>query len=479
MDVNLVPLLPAAQVLLAALVVMLLDLFFAEHEKPLLAWISILGLALCAVDAVLLWGSREGAFADTFLLDNFSLFFTQLFVGAAILTVLSSVRYVREAGIHEGEYYSLILFATAGMIVMAAANDLIVFFLGLETMSVAVYVLTGIWRRSVRSSEAAMKYFLMGSFATGFLLYGIALIYGATGTTNLTEIAAYLLEPQEQWPRYLSVGGLLLLVGFAFKVGAVPFHFWIPDVYEGAPTPVTGFMSVAVKAAAFAAWARILMHQLSPLDSDSAYAVRVLAIATMTLGNLLAISQSSVKRMLAYSSIAHAGYILIGIVAGEEWGSTSVLFYLATYMPVTFGAFAVITALTERDRPKEEYGHFAGLGFKRPFLAMAMTFFMLSLAGFPPLAGFTGKFHIFRSAIAAGYTDLAIIGVLNSLLSLIYYLRVIVMMYMSEGGVQGKSLAESPSLYVAVALATVATIYLGILPTRAVEWSRIAYSTLF
>jgi NADH-quinone oxidoreductase subunit N len=272
---------------------------------------------------------------------------------------------------------------------------------------------------------------------------------------------------------------LLLLVGFAFKVGAVPFHFWIPDVYEGAPTPVTGFMSVAVKAAAFAAWARILMHQLSPLDSDWAYAVRVLAIATMTLGNLLAISQSSVKRMLAYSSIAHAGYILIGIVAGEEWGSTSVLFYLATYVPVTFGAFAVITALTERDRPKEEYGHFAGLGFKRPFLAMAMTFFMLSLAGFPPLAGFTGKFHIFRSAIAAGYTDLAIIGVLNSLLSLIYYLRVIVMMYMSEGGVQGKSLAESPSLYVAVTLATVATIYLGVLPTRAVEWSRIAYSTLF
>jgi NADH-quinone oxidoreductase subunit N len=201
MDVNLVPLLPAAQVLLAALVVMLLDLFFADHEKPLLAWISIFGLALCAVDAALLWGSREGAFADTFLLDNFSLFFTQLFVGAAILTILSSIRYVKEAGIHQGEYYSLILFATAGMIVMAAANDLIVFFLGLETMSVAVYVLTGIWRSSARSSEAAMKYFLMGSFATGFLLYGIALIYGATGTTNLTQVSAYLLEPQEQWPR--------------------------------------------------------------------------------------------------------------------------------------------------------------------------------------------------------------------------------------------------------------------------------------
>jgi NADH-quinone oxidoreductase subunit N len=479
MDVNLVPLLPAAQVLLTALVVMVLDLFFAEQEKPLLAWISVFGLILCGVDAMLLWGSREGAFGDTFLLDNFSLFFTQIFVAAAILTVLSSIRYVREAGIHQGEFYTLILFATAGMIVMAAANDLIVFFLGLETMSVAVYVLTGIWRSSARSSEAAMKYFLMGAFATGFLLYGIALIYGATGSTNLIYVSGYLLEPQSQWPRYLSVGGLLLLVGFAFKVGAVPFHFWIPDVYEGAPTPVTGFMSVAVKAAAFAAWARILMHELSPLDSDWAYALRLLAIATMTLGNLLAISQSSVKRMLAYSSIAHAGYLLIGIVAGEEWGGTSLLFYLLTYVPVTFGAFAVITALTENGRPKEEYGHFAGLGFKRPFLAMAMTLFMLSLAGFPPLAGFTGKFHIFRSAIAAGHTDLAIIGVLNSLLSLIYYLRVSVMMYMNEGGVKGKAFAEAPSLYVSVALAAAATLYLGILPTRAVEWSRLAYSTLF
>jgi NADH-quinone oxidoreductase subunit N len=311
------------------------------------------------------------------------------------------------------------------------------------------------------------------------LLYGIALIYGATGSTNLSQVSAYMLEPRGEWPRYLSVGGLLLLVGFAFKVGAVPFHFWIPDVYEGAPTPVTGFMSVAVKAAAFAAWARILMHQLSPLESDWAYALRLLAIATMTLGNLLAISQSSVKRMLAYSSIAHAGYLLIGIVAGEEWGSTPLLFYLVTYVPATFGAFAVITALTEKDKPKEEYGHFAGLGFKRPFLAMAMTLFMLSLAGFPPLAGFTGKFHIFRSAIAAGHTDLAIIGVLNSLLSLIYYLRVSVMMYMNDGGVKGKSFGESASLYVAVALATLATIYLGVLPMQAVEWSRLAYSTLF
>ena len=478
LDVNLMPLLPAAQITLTAVIVLLLDLFIKEHEKGLLAWISILGLLLCSAEALLLWGSREGTFGDTLLLDNFGLFFTQIFVAVALLTILSSIRYVRDTAIHVGEFYALTLFATSGMIVMAAANDLIIFFLGLETMSVAVYVLTGIWRTSSRSSEAAMKYFLMGAFATGFLLYGIALIYGAVGTTNLGQVSAFLLQAQEEWPVYLVAGGMLLLVGFAFKVGAVPFHFWIPDVYEGAPTPVTGFMSVAVKAAAFAAWARILMHELSPMDSDWALPVRVLAIATMTVGNLLAISQSSVKRMLAYSSIAHAGYLLIGIVAGEEWGSTPLLFYLVTYAPATFGAFAVITSLTEGNSSREDYNHFRGLGFKRPFIAMAMSLFMLSLAGFPPLAGFTGKFHIFRSAVAAGHTDLAIIGVLNSVLSVIYYLRVIVMMYMNEGGVEAKSFKQSPFLYFAVGLAVLGTIYFGLLPRQTLEWSRSAFSSL-
>jgi NADH-quinone oxidoreductase subunit N len=235
MDVNLLPLLPAAQVLLTALVVMLLDLFLKENEKGLLAWIGLLGLALCGVETTLLWGSQDAAFGGTLLLDNFALFFTQLFLAAAALTILAGIHYVRETRINEGEFYALILFATVGMIVMAAANDLIVFFLGLETMSVAVYVLTGMWRANSRSSEAAMKYFLMGAFATGFLLYGIALIYGATGSTNLNEIAGHLVEPMIEWPLYLAAGVLLLLIGFAFKVGAVPFHFWIPDAYEGAP----------------------------------------------------------------------------------------------------------------------------------------------------------------------------------------------------------------------------------------------------
>jgi NADH-quinone oxidoreductase subunit N len=478
MDVNLLPLLPAAQVLLTALIVMLLDLFLKENEKGVLAWLALLGLALCGVETVLLWGSQDGTFADTLVLDNFALFFTQIFLGAAGLTILASIDYVRDTKIHEGEFYALILFATTGMIVMAAANDLIVFFLGLETMSVAVYVLTGMWRASSRASEAAMKYFLMGAFATGFLLYGIALIYGATGSTQLSEISASLLEPMTESPLYLAGGVLLLWVGFAFKVGAVPFHFWIPDVYEGAPTPVTGFMSVAVKAAAFAAWARILMHKLSPLDSDLAGPLWLMAVATMTLGNLLALSQASVKRMLAYSSIAHAGYLLIALIAGEEWGGPPLLFYLVTYSLMTVGAFAVLASLMDETSAGENYSDFAGLGFKRPFLAAAMSLFMLSLAGFPPLAGFTGKFYIFRSAVLAGHTTLAVIGVLNSLLSVIYYLRVIVAMYMEEGGVKGKSFRQSSYLYIAVALALLGTVYLGVIPARALEWSRISFFAL-
>jgi NADH-quinone oxidoreductase subunit N len=285
-----------------------------------------------------------------------------------------------------------------------------------------------------------------------------------------------LLDEPSGWPLYLVGGGFLLLVGFAFKIGAVPFHFWVPDVYEGAPTPVTGFMSVAVKAAAFAAWARILMHKLSPLDGDWVFPLWIIAIGTMTLGNLLAITQTSVKRMLAYSSIAHAGYLLIAVVVGGEWGGMPLVFYLLTYACMTIGAFAVLSWLAEGDNARETYRDFAGLGFKRPFIALAMSLFMLSLAGFPPLAGFVGKFYMFRAAVLSGHVDLAIIGVLNSLLSVVYYLRVIVAMYMEEGEVEGKSFGEAPFVYVAIALAMIATVYVGILPAAALDWSRIAFA---
>jgi len=479
MDVNLMPLLPMVQVLVTALVVVVRDLFVDEGEpRGFLAFISLIGLGLAAAECVALWGGQQDAFGESLVLDNFALYFALLFIFSAALTILSAIQYLRQRAIQEGEFYALVLFATAGMMLMAAANDLLVFFLGLETMSIAVYVLTGMWRASERSSEASMKYFIMGAFATGFLLYGIALIYGATGATNLNRIGEFLVEQPSDWPLYLIGGGFLLLVGFAFKVGAVPFHFWVPDVYDGAPTPVTGFMAVAVKAAAFAAWARILLQKLSPLDADWIFPLWVIAILTMTLGNLLALTQNSVKRMLAYSSIAHAGYLLIAVVVGAEWGGLPLVFYLAAYGLMTVGAFAVLTCVADEEAANETYRDFAGLGFKRPFLGMAMSLFMLSLAGFPPLAGFTGKFYVFRGAVLSGHVGLAVIGVLNSLLSVIYYLRVIVAMYMEEGGAAGKSFAQAPYVYIAIALAVIGTIYLGVLPAVPLDWSRAAFAAL-
>jgi NADH-quinone oxidoreductase subunit N len=466
---NLIPLLPAAEVLVAALVVLLLDLWTSNEEKGVLVWTSIAGLAIAGWMAVFFRGGEEGAFQNTLVLDRFAVFFTVVFVSVAALALLISVQYVRESAIREGEFYVLILLSASGMIIMAAANDLILFFVGLETMSIAVYILTGMWRARAEAAEAAMKYFLIGAFATGFLLYGIALIYGATGTTHLARIADSLAGGNV--PLLFAAGMFLVLVGLSFKVAAVPFHFWVPDVYDGAPTPVTAFMAVAVKAAAFAGWTRIFLAQWGGLSGEWAPAVKVLAILTMTLGNFLAITQSSVKRMLAYSSIAHAGYLLIGVVAGGEVGGQALLFYIASYAAMTLGAFGVLTALKAEDRNAEAYQDFAGLGFRRPFLGMAMSLFMLSLAGFPPLTGFTGKFYLFRAAISAGHTDLAVIGALNSLVSVFYYLRVILMMYMEEGGADAKTLGRAPYLYAAVAVAAVATVYLGIFPAPALEAS--------
>ncbi len=470
-----IALLPAAEVLVTALVVLLLDMFTPADEKGPLVWTSIAGLALAGWLAVYFVGA-EGAFGDTLLLDRFAVFFILVFVAVAGLTILTGVQYVRESGIREGEFYVLILLSAAGMIVMAAANDLIVFFLGLETMSIAVYVLAGMWRSRAESAEAAMKYFLIGAFATGFFLYGIALVYGATGTTQLARIADALGGAQV--PLLFVAGVFLLLVGLAFKVAAAPFHFWAPDVYDGAPTPVTAFMAVAVKAAAFAAWARIFLYQWAALRDEWGPAVKALAILTMTLGNVLAVTQSSVKRMLAYSSIAHAGYLMIALVAGGETGGQALLFYVVSYAAMTLGAFGVLAALKADDREGDAYADFAGLGYRRPFLATAMALFMLSLAGFPPLTGFTGKFYIFRSAVAAGHTDLAVIGALNSLVSVFYYLRVILMMYMEEGGVDAKAFRGAPYLYTAIAVAAVATIYLGILPTGALTASLGAIASL-
>ena len=458
------PLLPVLAVTITAVGVLIVDLFIEGPDRDSLAWLTMLGLALTAVVSAVLWGHPAKTLGGTFVADNYAVFFDILFCVAGILSTSMAVDYLTTTGVRGGEYYSLLLFATAGMMTMAAATDLIVIFLGLEVMSIAVYVLAGIWRQEPRSNEAALKYFLLGAFATGFLLFGIALVYGVTASTRLDAIAAHLSRGGGEGREMLLLGVGLLLVGFGFKVAAVPFHVWTPDVYEGAPTSVTALMAVGVKAAAFAAFARVFLASLATVSADLTSALWWLAALTMTVGNLLAIVQSNIKRMLAYSSIAHAGYLLVAMVAGGKQGGSALLFYLLAYAATNLGAFGVVVALARRGEPNEEIDRYAGLGLRRPLLAMAMAAFMLSLAGVPPLVGFAGKFYVFRAAVESGYVGLAVIGVLNSVVSAYYYIWIIVMMYMREGETEPPELARRPYLAVTIGVSAIATVVLGVFP---------------
>jgi NADH-quinone oxidoreductase subunit N len=361
------------------------------------------------------------------------------------------------------------------MMLMGAATDLIIIFLALEILSIPLYVLTGLNRTRLESGEAALKYFLLGAFASGFFLYGIALTYGATGTTNLAGIVGFLGNVSAGPYLYIALG--LLLVGLAFKVALVPFHMWVPDVYQGAPTSVAAFMSVGAKAAGFAALARVLLYAFPTLASSWAVPLAALAVLSMTLGNLAAIAQSDIKRMLAYSSIAHAGYILVGVVAANEAGAAGILFYLLAYALMNVGAFATAIVVGKRREPGVGIADYAGLASRCPSLAAAMAIFMLSLAGVPPLAGFMGKFYLFSAAVQAGLTWLAIVGVLNSVLSAFFYLRVIVVMYMREAE-EPKPLSLSWPLSVAVALAALGVVALGLWPSPLLDMAQQAIGAL-
>jgi NADH-quinone oxidoreductase subunit N len=367
-----------------------------------------------------------------FVHDGFTVFFTLLFCAIGAIAVMLSWDYIKRTRINQAEYYALLLSATLGMVIMAASNDLITIFLGLELMSLALYVLVGFRRGQLESNEAALKYFLLGAFASGFLLYGIALLYGATGTTGLDPMAAFLAgSPVLRSPLFL-VGGLLLLTGFGFKVAAVPFHMWTPDAYEGAPTSVTAFMSAGAKAAGFAALLRVTLKVLAAAHADWAPLLVWIAILTMTVGNVTALLQTNLKRMLAYSSIAHAGYVLVAVVAGGTDGASAALFYLAVYSFMNLGAFGILTLLGRGPEERVLISDLAGLGFRQPLLGLAMTVFMLSLGGIPPTAGFMGKVYVFGVALKAGLVPLVIVGVLNSVVSIFYYLRVTIAMYMEE-----------------------------------------------
>jgi len=477
-DISWLPLLPILIVTGTTFVVLIADLFVEGPDREGLGWIGLVGLGAAAISAALLWTTKETGFFNSIALDRYALFFDILFCFTGMLTLLMSMDYLHTINLVVGEYYVQLLLAVVGMMFMAAATDLIVLFLGLELMSVAVYVLAGIWRPELRSSEAALKYFLLGAFASGFLLYGIAMAYGAFGTTTLAPIADQLtsLTP-EQRPLALAAVAMLL-VGFGFKVAAVPFHAWTPDVYEGAPTSVTALMAVGVKAAAFAAFARVFLHTLGALAVDWSWVLWIIAVLTMTVGNLAALVQRNIKRMLAYSSIAQAGYLLVGIVSGGENGGAAVLFTLLAYALMTLGAFAVVIAIGRRGEPNEDIADYAGLGFRYPFLGLCMIVFMLSLAGIPSFGGFNGKFFLFSAAVEQGYIWLVIIGALNSTVSIYYYAGVLVQMYMGEGTREVQGVAHRPYLLVTLLITAVGTVALGLFPSWAHDLARSAIASL-
>ena len=370
---------------------------------------------------------------------------------------------------HRGEFYILILFSTVGMMLMAGALNLITVFLGIELMSVSLYVLAGFMRKKVRSNESALKYFLLGAFATGFLLYGIALIYGTSGTTDLVAISK--LFPQLSHNPIFLVGCGLLVVAFSFKIAAVPFHMWAPDVYEGAPTTVSGFMSTGAKAAAFATFLLVFVRVFDIAGTSLSQVIAVIAAASMIVGNVTAVAQTNVKRMLAYSSIAHAGYMLSGIAAANVEGETGILFYLLAYTFVNVGAFGIVSIMERQDDKKLNFEDYEGLSARRPALAVLMTIFMFSLAGIPPFAGFFGKYYVFLAAVKANLTWLAILGVLTSLISVYYYLRLVVLMYFREGDADLDHSVPRRSM-IALAIAAISIVVLGLYPSLIVDLTR-------
>ena len=436
--------------------------------SPLIAAVGILVSFAAAASQ---WGNQMSGFFGMVTCDDFGTAFKLLFAIIAFISVCMAHRYLIAKGIDRPEYYALILFSTMGMMVMANTTDLIVIFLGLEIMSVPLYVLAGFARRSLESNEAGLKYFFMGAFASGFLLMGIAFLFGASGTTDLRRLVAdfsYIFSNNEL---YLTAGVALVLIGFGFKVAAVPFHSWVPDVYQGAPTPVTAFFSVGPKAAGFAAMLRIFLYGFEQMEMLST-TFWVLAVLTMTVGNVLALRQSNVKRMLAYSSIAHAGYIMVALAIGGQEAISAAVFYLLGYAMFNLGGFAVITLLESRSGCKSDFGELAGMSGANPYLAAILALFMFALSGFPPTVGFFGKFYIFSAAVKSGFIWLAVLGVMNSFLSVYYYLRVIKVAYFEDSDKKFAPVTYTPAIVLALVITVVGTLGLGLCPQRILEMSQ-------
>jgi NADH-quinone oxidoreductase subunit N len=457
--------LPEIILTIAGTLLMVLDPVINKRSSSLFGHLSILALVAGIGGALYGYAHQGPAFGGMLMVDGFATFFRVLVMVVGILTILPSYRFLQRQDGETGEFHSLLLFSIAGQCIMAAANDLIIVFIGLEISSIASYVLAGYLRDDKRANEAALKYFLLGSFATGFFLYGVAIIYGVAGTINLSAIRGIVMGQETASPVFIGVAAALMFVGLAFKVSAAPFQIWAPDVYQGAPTPVSAFLSAGPKAAAFAVFLRIFMTAFEPIAGGWMPLVWICALISMTVGNFAALLQTNIKRMLAYSSIAHAGYVLVALTAQSEIGTAAAMFYLTGYAFMNVGAFAVVSHLSGRGEKYQSIDDFKGLAQKQPLTAAMLTIFLLSLIGVPLTGGFFGKFYIFKAALESHLVWLTVLGLLNSAVAAYYYLRILVMMYMHEPGDAASDIEPlTPSLSLALILPALGTLFLGIFP---------------
>ena len=477
LNLNYGAILPEIIAAVTGVVCMLVDALLSKASRKVSASIALVGLVLTLAAVIGLWpvaAQGADAFSGMVTVDALRLTFSVVVVLASIIAVLLALQFVHDEGLPPGELFTLIMFATTGALLLAAANDLVTIFLGLEIVSITTYVMAGYRRNDVRANEASLKYFLLGAFSTAFLLYGMALVYGATGNTNLKAIRQVIAQGTIGYPGLLLIGAAMMLVGFGFKIASAPFHLWTPDVYEGAPTLVTGFMATGPKAAVFAAFLRVFAVGFglqtgsgvgAQLHGNWVSALAVIAVLTMTIGNVIAISQKNIKRMLAYSSIAHAGYALVGFLTLDF---APVAFYMLTYTVMNLGAFAVIQMLARAGDVKTEINDYAGVGFEVPALSFPLAIFLLSLAGIPPTAGFIGKFYVFKSAWDASPTLhwLVVAAVLNSIVSVYYYIYPIVVMFFRPLAPGFTKPRVGAAAALAVALTLLGTFYLGLLPNR-------------
>jgi NADH-quinone oxidoreductase subunit N len=462
-DVNWLSILPALVLCIAGLVVLFVGLFVRKGAVTVAGLLSLAGIVGALMANAPLRTMHGTAFAGMVAADAYCWFLNILILVGTGLTVLISMRYLSDEHMNLSEYFVLILFSAAGMIFMISASHILVIFVGLETLSISIYVLAGMHPASLKSRESALKYLLLGGFSSGIFLYGAALMYGATGSLDLVVLTKFFAAGKAGLMAKAGMG--LLLVGFGFKVAAVPFHMWTPDVYEGAPTPITGYMSVAVKVAAFAAFIRVFLETGSGKEVNWVQVLWVVSAITMIVGNLVALVQQNIKRMLAYSSIAHAGYILVGMVAGGPAGTSGILYYLLAYTFTNLGAFGVVALVGREGEANVMIDDYRGLAKVHPLLALAMAIFLFSLAGIPPTAGFIGKFTIFSAAVAQHYYWLVVIGVLTSAASVFYYFRVVMRMYMEAPETEPSALRFGPAMVVSLIISVAGVLYMGIFPT--------------